>query len=138
MKIEAIKVTNTHLSILYQGEKYSWYLEEVDGKNSLDKREMVPRVFTLFGPPRTIENVRLLSVMLIDWIRESKMRRPDPQTKCPYHRPVSLNNRIRVFFAAMKKNLNWILTLKDVEGFDGSFGAWLEKEYIRRQEKYVN
>ena len=130
-----IRIIFIHRSL---GDKYAWYLELVDATDTLSIKKKVERLFLVFGPPMTIENKKLLSFMLIDWLTVCRMSKPDKKTGCPYHRPVSNNQRLRTFFATMKRVYAWPYVQKDLEGWDGCFGAWMEKEYERRQKEYVS
>lgn len=120
------------------GEKYDWFLELVDGSETLSSRAKVERLFIFLGGPKKVSNTKLLNKMLIDWQRISKMKKPDPKTKSPFHRPVSNNQRIRTFFASVKKQFNWEYALTDFEGFDGCFGNWMAAEYERRAKAFVS
>ena len=120
------------------GKKYEWYLELVDGSQNLGRRSEVERMILMLAEPKSVDGCKLLSMALIDWMKVSRMTKPDPKTKCPFHRPSSNNLRLRTFFATMKKLYCWPYVLSDVEGWDGCFGAWMEHEYSKRAEKYVS
>ena len=124
--------------LLISGYKYQWYTELIDGSDTLSTRPKVERVFTLFSSPKSVEGAKLLSVMLIDWMKVCRRVKPDKKTGCPYHKPVTCNMRLRTFFASMKKLYCWQYVQKDLEGWDGCFGAWMEKEYSRRGLEYVS
>jgi hypothetical protein len=127
---------NVVLSLL--GEKYQWYTELVDASGTLSSRKEVERVFTVFASEKTVDGCKLLSRMLIDWTKVSKMAKPDKKTNCPYHKPSTTNMKLRTFFGSMKKQFCWPYNQKDLEGWDGCFGAWIEKEYARRTKEYVS
>ena len=71
------------------GEKYQWYTELVDASGTLSSRKEVERVFTVFASEKTVDDCKLLSQMLIDWIKVSKMAKPDKKNNCPYLEPFS-------------------------------------------------
>ena len=124
--------------LLLLGPKYEWYLAKVNGTDTLSSKTEVERVFKVFASEKTVEGCRLLSTMLIDWMKVCKMAKPDKTSKCPYHKPSSTNQRLRTFFGSMKKLYCWPYVQKDLEGWDGCFGAWMEKEYARRSKEYVS
>ena len=111
---------------------------KINGTDTLSLKKEVERVFKVFASEKTVEGCRLLSVMLIDWMRACKMAKPDKKTNCPYHKPSTNNVRLRTFFASMKKMFCWPYVQKDLERWDGCFGAWMEKEYARRAKEYVS
>jgi hypothetical protein len=78
-------------------------LELVDASESLKRTAKVEKVFVLLSGQKSVQKVKLLSMMLIDWMKKSQMTKPDKKTNCPFRRPSSNNLRIRTCFASMKK-----------------------------------
>ena len=91
-------------------------MELVDATDTLSTKKKVERLFLVFGPPMTIENKKLLSFMLIDWVTVCRMIKPNKKTGCPYHRPVSNNQRLRTFFASMKRVYAWPMCRRILRG----------------------
>ena len=105
--------------------KYNTLLEHAKNKPSHFPPGPIVSAFVLLSrSEKKREKTHMLNSILIDWIAEKtnpRMKTKKGRSKFPT--PATLNNTIRLFFAAPKERYRWEFTSKDFN-FDGGYNAF--------------
>lgn len=129
------QVMDSFLASLEENKTYKTLLQRVPNPNLLGDPK-VPLVLVALAGHVDSKKKALANILLVNWFKDYKMKRPDKETGCPYYSPVTQNMHLRIFFGAVHNLHSWVLKEGDLDRFPGSLGAVMKELYNERAKKY--
>ena len=117
----------------YEHNKWSSMLVKVPF-TGFEGETDAPIILVQCGGHVTPAKLNLINKALIDWQATTQKKSGGSQDYC-WYQPSSQNQRMRLFFASVKKRYDWRVNTNDFN-FTGGLTAFLKALYKRRHQEY--
>ena len=114
---------------------FSDLLKEVPFEGPDGVTSHAPNLFVALGGQKTGQKLQLCNKALVVWMKYTKKKRKAPKDKYIWYQPVSQNQRLRTFIAAMQNRFGWQIKLDDLN-FKGGVLPEVQRLYEKRYKEF--